>query len=129
MEDMDIRFDGIDALDENERQIADKIAKHHYPKLQRAVKNTVSLVVHIRAHNESEGHPKKQRMFSVHVHVNAPTKTFRSSRAHDWDLATSLQKAFTEVQDEIGHSFKNKELRRIRSVKNPSEALPKRPSF
>lgn len=108
MEDMEILFNGIDALNEDERRIADKVSKHHYPKIQRGIKNITSLVVHIKTQRESkESSRQQQKMFSVHVHVNAPTKTIRSSKADDWDLARSLHKAFNDVRRQIGHAFKD----------------------
>ncbi len=107
MADMEISFNGIDALSEKERGIADKVSKHHYPKIQRGIKNITSLVVHIKTHKDSKGSSEQQRKFSVHVHVNAPTKIIKSSKAHDWDLARSLHKAFNDVQRQIGHKFKD----------------------
>ena len=106
MADMEILFNGIDALNEDERRIADKVAKNHYPKIQRAIKNATSLVVHIKTQRDSKG-AGQQKMFSIHVHVNAPTKTIRSSKADDWDLARSLHKAFNDIQRQISHAFKD----------------------
>ncbi len=107
MVDMEILFKGIDALNEEERRIADKVSKHHYPKIQRGIKNVTSLVVHIKTHKDSKGSSEQRKKFSVHVHVNAPTKIIKSSKAHDWDLARSLHKAFNEVQMQIDHKFKD----------------------
>ena len=107
MADTDILFNGIDALNEEERRIADKVSKHHYPKIQRGIKNITSLVVHIKTHKDGKETAGQQKMFSVHIHVNAPTKSIKSSKAHDWDLARSLHKAFNDVQRQISHTFKD----------------------
>lgn len=107
MEDMEIRFNGIDALNEDERRIADKVSRHHYPKIQRGIKNATSLIIHIKTHKDSKGSSGQQKKFSVRVHVNAPTKTIKSSKAYDWDLARSLHKAFNDIQRQIGHKFKD----------------------
>ncbi len=104
-----IQFDGLNNLNAEEQRIAEKIASHHYPKIQRALKNITKLVVHVKthkAHAPGQDAPKAKK-FSVHVHVHAPTKTIRSSSAHDWHLEKSLHKAFKDVQREIEHAFKD----------------------
>lgn len=97
-----IQYIGLDALDDFERSILDKIAPEYYEKFVRFLQNEVSVSVHIKTY-KGEG---KQKKFSLNAKVIAPTKTFESGKAADWDLAKTLHKAFKDIESQLEHHFK-----------------------
>lgn len=96
-----IQIIGIENLDDFEKAIINKLVNEYYPKIQRSIKNIVSIVLHIMA--ESKG--GKRKRFTVKLRVIAPTRIFESS-AEEWDLVTALHKSFEEILHEIEHRFK-----------------------
>lgn len=96
-----IQIIGIKDLDEMEIESVNRIANRYYGKIQRQIKNTASLVVHIKSY-EKEG---KQRKYAIHVKVIAPAGIFTSTKAVDWNLEKALHKSFEEVEKRIQHSL------------------------
>ena len=43
----------------------------------------------------------------------APTQTFESTHAADWDLARTLHKAFKNIEHEIEHKLKVSEQKHV----------------
>ena len=94
---------GSDSLDESEKGSINKLVGEYYPKIQRALKNDTSLILHIKS--KSKG--GKRKHYSVTLRAIAPTITFESS-AEEWDIASALHKSFGELIHIILHRFKNK---------------------
>lgn len=97
----DLQVIGMENLDEFEKGIINKLANEYYPKIQRAIKNMTSIVLHINAHSKGG----KRKRYTIKIRAVAPTRVFESS-AEKWDLATALHKAFEEILHEIEHRFK-----------------------
>ena len=53
-----IQVKGIESLDEKEKKIADKLFGEYFTKLQRKIKNTLSLKIYVKEYNK-EGKRKK----------------------------------------------------------------------
>ncbi|MCH8328792.1 MAG: hypothetical protein IIB81_00175 [Nanoarchaeota archaeon] len=96
-----IQIIGIKDLDEMEIESVNRIANRYYGKIQREIKNIASLTIHIKSY-EKQGRQKK---YSVHVKVMAPTRIFVSTKAFDWDFEKALHKSFEDVIREIQHSL------------------------
>lgn len=96
-----LQITGLDSLNDFEKATLNKLANEYYPKIQRAIKNITSLVVHIKS--ESKG--GKRKRYIVKIRAIAPTRVFESS-AEKWDLAMALHKSFEEILHEIEHRFK-----------------------
>jgi len=94
-----IQIIGIKDLDEMEIEAVNRLANRYYGKIQREIKNLTSLAIHIKSY-EKEGREKK---YSIHVKVMAPTRIFVSTKAHDWDLNKALHMSFRDVIREIKH--------------------------
>ncbi len=95
-----IKIIGIKDLDEKEVKTINRLAKEYYSKIQRAVKNITSILMHVKSY-EKIGNRKK---YSVSLKVVAPTRTF-DSKAIDWELAKALHMAFNKVEKMIEHRF------------------------
>ena len=92
---------GIKDLDEMEIESVNRLANRYYGKIQREINNVTSLVIHIKSY-EKQGREKK---YSVHVKVMAPTRIFVSTKTSDWDFEKALHKSFRDVIREIQHSL------------------------
>ena len=95
-----IKIIGIKELDDNEVETVNRLAKEYYNKIQRAIKNITSLVIHVKTYNITG----KRKQYEINVKVIAPTRTF-DSKAVEWELAKALHVAFNKVERMIEHRF------------------------
>jgi len=102
-----LQFVGLNSLTIEEQDAVSTIATKEYEKAQRALKNTLSMVVHIKCY-EKEGGRKK---YSLHIRAIAPTKIIESCKSHDWDLIRALHKSFQDIHNQIAHVFKGNATR------------------
>ncbi|MCH8004490.1 MAG: hypothetical protein IH934_07735 [Nanoarchaeota archaeon] len=96
-----IQIIGIKDLDEMEVEAVNRLANRYFGKIQREIKKINSVAIHIKSY-EKEGREKK---YSIHVKVMAPTRIFVSTKSHDWDLDKALHMSFRDVIREIKHSL------------------------
>lgn len=96
-----IQIIGIKDLDEMEIEAVNRLANRYYGKIQREIKNLTSLAIRIKSYDK-EGREKK---YSIHVKVIAPTRIFVSTKAFDWDLDKALHKSFRDVIRQLHHSL------------------------
>jgi imidazoleglycerol phosphate dehydratase HisB len=99
-----IQFIGLNELEKVDQDMVQTLATEYYDKIQRALKNLTSLVIHIKT-LEKEGH---RHRYEIHVKAVAPTRIFDSSKGKsntDWDLASALHHAFKSIEHEIEHAF------------------------
>ena len=96
-----IQFIGLNELEKVDQDMVKTLVNQYYPKIQRSLKNVTSLVIHIKTYKK-EGHRHK---YSLHLRAIAPTKIFESSKAADWDLASSIHKSFKDILREIEHTY------------------------
>lgn len=90
----------VEILNDKERIIAKKLFNEYYLKVQRLVKNSFSLKVHIKEH-EKEG---KKRKLSINAKVICSGKVF-TANAFDWDLARTIHKVMNKILNEIEHHY------------------------
>lgn len=102
MNDELIQFIGLRELDPVDQEMVRKIIFEQYPKLKRRLHNLTSLVVHIKPYGKGGARQK----YSFHMRAVAPTRIFESTKAYAWDLATSVHKAFDDLDHQIEHAFK-----------------------
>jgi len=95
-----IKIIGIKELDDNEIETVNRLAKEYYSKIQRAIKNITSIVMHVKTYNITG----KRKQYEINVKVVAPTKTF-DSKATEWELAKALHMALGKVERMIEHRF------------------------
>ena len=99
-----IQFIGLNELEKVDQDMVQTITTEYYDKIQRALKNLTSLVIHIKPYKK-EGHRHK---YSIHIRAVAPTRIFESSKSPEtatWDLASALHNAFKNLEREIQHAF------------------------
>lgn len=96
-----IQVIGIKDLDDMEIDAVNRLADRYYQKVQREIKNEVSLVIHIKSY-EKEG---RQRKYSVHVRAIAPTRIIVSTKGIDWDISKALHKAFRDIIHRLHHGM------------------------
>lgn len=97
-----IQIIGIDELKEEEKEIVNVLANDYYGKIQRVLKNEISIKVHIKQHSKTG----KRHKSDIRVKVVAPTKTFESQEA-DWDLARTLHRVFKNIERQLEHKIRD----------------------
>lgn len=98
----EIKFIGLDELEDVDQAMVRTLADEYYGKIQRELKNDTSLVVHIKAHVKG-GHRNR---YEITVRAEAPTRMFET-HCEEWDLAKGLHKTFKDIEREIQHAFKD----------------------
>ncbi|MBI1971139.1 hypothetical protein HYS47_05295 [Candidatus Woesearchaeota archaeon] len=101
-----IQYVGLDEVDQAGRQVLDRLSAEYHEKIQRSLNNPTSLQIHIKVYSK-EGKKK----YSIHVKAVAATRLFQSTKAHDWDLARTLHKAFQDIEHQIKHKLHTDEQR------------------
>src|SRR3989338_6419924 len=96
----EIQIVDIDQLDEIECGTVLRLAKQYLPKIRRALKNDVHLIVHVKKYDE-EG---RQQKYSVHIRVLGPTRPLAAA-SDDWYLNTALHDSFKNLFSQIEHDF------------------------
>lgn len=94
-----IQIIGIKDLDDMEIESVNRLANRYFGKLQREIKKVNSIAVHIKSYDK-KGREKK---YSVHIKVIAPTKIFVSTKNYDWDLNKALHESFRDVIRQMQH--------------------------
>jgi hypothetical protein len=97
-----IQFTGLKELESLDQERVKDLAATYYDKIKRSLKNITTLQIHIKEYKK-EGARKK---YSVHIKAVAPTKVIVSTKAHDWDIARVMHKAFQDIEREIVHKLK-----------------------
>ncbi|MEK6741655.1 MAG: hypothetical protein AABX91_03270 [Nanoarchaeota archaeon] len=95
-----IQVKGIESLDEKEKKIADKLFGEYFTKLQRKIKNTLSLKIYVKEYNK-EG---KRKKYSINAEAVSSGKTFKAN-SHEWDFATTIHQVFEKILTQVEHEF------------------------
>ena len=95
-----LRLIGADILDESERETANKLLEEYGVKIQRALKNVSSIVVHFKKHSKGG----KSAKYDIRVRVVAPGNLFEAQES-DWDFAKSLHKVFENIEHEVKNTL------------------------
>ncbi len=98
----EIQIIGIDEIGDDDKIIVNKLANDYYSKIKRALKNEVSVKLHVKQHSKTG----KQHKSDIRVKVVAPTKVFESQES-DWDLARTLHKVFKNVLRQLEHRIRD----------------------
>ena len=99
-----IKFVGLNKikLQSYQKYNIQKIASNEAFKLQRKIKNDMTLTIHIKSYNKQGGEQK----FSVNLRIDFPSHIITSTQ-EDWDLETALRKTFNNAKNEVDKKFKN----------------------
>ena len=99
-----IEIKGIELLDEEEKQIANKLFDGYYPKIERIAKNDLLLKVHIKEYDKDG----KKSKYSINAEAIFSGKMLSSS-SWDYDLARAIHKSMKKLETEIEHKFHTSE--------------------
>lgn len=97
-----IKIIGMDKIEDEQEQITiERLSGDYYDKIQRLIKNEISLVVHLKTYSKGG----KQKEWEIKAKVKAPTKGFEAEES-DWDLARTLHKVFKDIIRQVEKRFK-----------------------
>lgn len=96
-----IEISGIELLNEEEKEIVDKLFSEKYKKIQRMIKNDISLKINIKEYKK-EG---KRKKYSIDVGVFSSFKKIFKANAFDWELARTIHKVLNKLTNEIEHQL------------------------
>lgn len=96
-----IQIIGIDQLEDDEKEVFNKLANEYYKKIQRELKNVTSLTIHVKAHSKGG----KSKKYDLRVKAIAPTRIFEAQES-DWDLARTLHRVFRNTIRQIQHRLR-----------------------
>lgn len=96
-----IQITGIEEVSEEDQGIVNKLANDYYGKIKRALKNEISIKVHIKQHSKTG----KKHKSDVRVQLVAPTRRFVAQES-DWDLARTLHRVFKNIERQLQHRLK-----------------------
>ena len=90
---------GFELLNEEEKNIFEKVLKDYMYKIEGKVKNISSVKIHLK-----EGHIEgKRKRYDLHVKIIVPKRNFEAS-ASDWDFSVTLHQVFKRIEEEIENS-------------------------
>jgi ribosome-associated translation inhibitor RaiA len=97
----EIQIIGVDEVSEAEKDIINRLANEYYEKLKRALKNEISVRIHIKEHSKAG----KRHKSDIRVQLIAPTRRFDAQES-DWDLAKALHKVFENIERQLQHKLR-----------------------
>ena len=108
-ENFNIRFVGLNdvGLLAHQKEAVQKIASNEAFKLQRAIQDDFSLVVHLKDHTKSG----RERKYSISLHVDAPGQTFTVNE-FDWRVEDALHQSFDNAQNVLKRRLRGEKSRR-----------------
>ena len=94
-----IQVIGMKDLDDMEIDAINRIAKHYYPKIQRELRDDVSMIIHVKNYQKGG----KYWNYSVHTRIISSKNFFASTKAHDKHINTALRMAFDDIIHQLHH--------------------------
>ena len=101
-----IQIIGRNEISEKDINLVNKLANEYYGKFKRALKNEVSIKLHIKQHSKTG----KKHKSDIRVKVVAPTRIFEAQES-DWDLARTLHRVFKNIERQLEHRLRVDEQR------------------
>ncbi|GEM_PF-622243 len=102
-ENFNIRFVGLKdvGLLAHQKEAVQKIASNEAFKLQRAIQDDFSMVVHLKDHTKSG----RERKYSISLHIDAPGQQFTVNE-FDWRIEDAMHKAFDNAKNVLKRKLK-----------------------
>ena len=95
-----IQIKGMESLGEEEKKKANKIFEDYYKKIQRKLKNDLSLKIYIKEYNK-EG---KRKKYSINAEAISSKKIFKAN-SYDWDFSVAVHDVFNKILTQAEHEF------------------------
>ena len=102
-----IQYIGFKELGEDERDAVEEIATKYHDKVKRLIHNVANLTLHVKTHGDVKG-ADKQRKYTVHLKLIAPTHMFESEDA-SFDLRKVTHLVFEHMLNQLEHKFHHNE--------------------
>lgn len=96
-----IQITGIDEISDDDKDIVNKLANEYYSKIKRALRNEISIKLHVKQHSKKG----KRHKSDIRVQLLAPTRRFEAQES-DWDLARTLHRVFKNIERQLQHKLK-----------------------
>ena len=101
-----VKYSGLKNLSDEEQAALKSIVEKEYPRIQRLIKNSSDLIVHIKTRKKNT-----RKRFMISMRLEAPTKMFTTKsrdteEGGDWDLIKATHKALNALSFEIKHALK-----------------------
>ena len=96
-----IQIIGIDEISEQDKVLVNKLSNEYYDKFKRALKNEISIKLHIKQHSKMG----KRHKYDIRIQLMAPTRMFEAQES-DWDLARTLHRVCKNIERELQHKLK-----------------------
>ena len=93
-----IQIIGVNELDNDEREMVEKLAGEYYGKIERIIKKVEYVSVHVKKRDKTG----ERKRYELKVKVVAPLPKIESA-ANEWDIATALHVAFKEILRILEH--------------------------
>ena len=108
-ENFNIRFIGLNdvGLLAHQKEAVQKIASNEAFKLQRAIQDDFSMVVHLKDHTKSG----RERKYSISLHVDAPGQTFTVNE-FDWRVEDALHRTFDNAKNVLKRKQRREKSRK-----------------
>ncbi|MCL5018721.1 MAG: hypothetical protein M1416_03090 [Candidatus Pacearchaeota archaeon] len=97
----DIEIVNVKILNEKDREIAGKLLEEYHKKIQRLIKNPLSLKVHIKEYDKDG----KKSKYSLNTEAIFSGRMIESS-SWDYDFARAIHKGMTKLESEIEKKFR-----------------------
>lgn len=102
----DIKIINAELLNDKEKEITDNLLEEYHQKIQRLVKNPLSLKVHLKEYDKDG----KKKKYSLNAEAIFSGKMLNSS-SWDYDLARAIHKLMIKLGNEIEKKFRVSEQR------------------
>ena len=95
-----IQVKGMESLDEQEKRTANKLFDEYYTKIQRKIKNSLSLKIYIKEYNKDG----KRKKYSINAEAISSGKVFKAN-SYDWNFAATIHQVFNKILTQAEHEF------------------------
>src|SRR3989338_190524 len=100
----EIKFVGMDLLNDVEKETINKLSTEYFDRIKRALNNLTEMIVITKIYGDT-GKPDKRKKYDIHIKASSPNHIFTSTRAADWDIARTMHKACNECLAQIEHKL------------------------
>ena len=97
---MEIQIKGIEILNVEEKEKAEKLFEQYHAKIQKKLKNGLSLKIHIEEYNKKG----KRRKYSINADAVYSGKPFKAN-VFGWVLADVIHDFFSKILTQTEHEF------------------------
>lgn len=95
---------GIEQLNNQEKEQAEKIIFASYEKIKRKTKIDFLFKIDIKIPSKDKENLTKRRRYSINATISGAVRKFEADSV-DWDLNKAVHMAVTKIENEVEHTF------------------------